>query len=207
NRGACHLDGGYVVYFEVNGPLTLDPLHFRSKPGWAVLDQNLLAAISAGGNCIFTSWTFLPGPVFKLPKFPRVSSVVSKILTVSWPAVEAMLALPPAFMKFHLPLLPHTKAIAQATGMPMDFGKFLQAGERGYNLERLFNLREGMGSKEDKLADRFTREALPGGGAPVDLSKMLPPYYRLRGWDAQGRPTKKTLARLDLADFAAQASV
>ncbi len=199
NRGACHLDGGYVVYFEVNGPLTLDPLHFRSKPGWAVLDQNLLSAISAGGNCIFTSWTFLPGPVFKLPEFPRVSSVVSRVLTVSWPAVEAILALPAALMKFHLPLLPHTRAIAQATGMPMDFGRFLAAGERGYNLERLFNLREGV--EPDRLPGRFTRETLPEGGGPVDLSKMLPAYYRLRGWDEHGRPTKRTLKRLDLRDF------
>ncbi|MEZ4549475.1 MAG: aldehyde ferredoxin oxidoreductase C-terminal domain-containing protein [Desulfobacterales bacterium] len=25
NRGACHLDGGYMIYFEINGPMTLDP--------------------------------------------------------------------------------------------------------------------------------------------------------------------------------------
>ncbi|MCK7466712.1 MAG: aldehyde ferredoxin oxidoreductase C-terminal domain-containing protein [Desulfosudis oleivorans] len=26
NRGACHLDGGYVIYFEATGPAILDPL-------------------------------------------------------------------------------------------------------------------------------------------------------------------------------------
>ena len=30
------------------------------------------------------------------------------------------------------------------------------------------------------------------------LEEMLPEYYRLRGWDAQGRPTKKKLAALGL---------
>ncbi|MBA4398251.1 MAG: aldehyde:ferredoxin oxidoreductase, partial [Syntrophus sp. (in: bacteria)] len=68
NRGACHLDGGYMIYFEATGPAILDPLHYRSKPGYTVLDQNLLSAISAGGNCLFTSWTFLPGILFKIPE-------------------------------------------------------------------------------------------------------------------------------------------
>ncbi|MBW1990320.1 MAG: aldehyde ferredoxin oxidoreductase family protein [Deltaproteobacteria bacterium] len=201
NRGGCHLDGGYVVYFEVNGPVTMDPLHFRSKPGWVVLDQNLLAAISAGGNCLFTSWTFLPPFVFKLPEHKLASSVVSKALTLSWPSIEVMLRLPPSLMKFNLPLLPHSKAIAQATGMAMDFGKFLQAGNRGYTLERLFNLREGV--EKDTLPKRFLKERLPEGPGPLDLSAMLPAYYSLRGWDENGRPKRKTLKKLDLEEFEA----
>lgn len=43
-RGACHLDGGYLVYFEISGPINLKPLHYRSKPSWVALDQDLLAA-------------------------------------------------------------------------------------------------------------------------------------------------------------------
>jgi aldehyde:ferredoxin oxidoreductase len=70
SRGACHLDGGYLIYLEVTGPVTLNPLHLRSKPGWVILDQNLLAAISAGGNCLFTSWTFVPGIAFTLVPLP-----------------------------------------------------------------------------------------------------------------------------------------
>jgi aldehyde:ferredoxin oxidoreductase len=202
NRGACHLDGGYVIYLEVTGPMTLDPLHFRSKPGWVILDQNLLAAISAGGNCLFTSWTFIPKPAFALTGHPLLSRMVSSLLTRSWPLVEGLLKLPPSWMKFHLPLLPHTRAIEQATGMAMDFGTFFQVGERGYLLERLFNLREGIGCRQDKLPARFTEEPLDTGGktSRVDLGRMLPQYYGLRGLDPNGIPLDRTLKRLDL-DF------
>ena len=160
NRGACHLDGGYMIYLEVSGPMTLDPFHFRSKPGWVILDQNLLAAISAAGNCLFTSWTFIPKPAYNLPQHKSLAKLVSKILTYTWPLIDAILNLPPAFMKFHLPFLPYSKAIKLATGMDIDFGKFTQIGDRGYTLERLFNLREGIGKEQDTLSKRFTHEPL-----------------------------------------------
>ncbi|MBI9085866.1 MAG: aldehyde ferredoxin oxidoreductase family protein [Desulfobacterales bacterium] len=202
NRGACHLDGGYMIYLEVTGPVTLDPLHLRSKPGWVILDQNLLAAISAGGNCLFTSWTFVPKPAFALAAHPVLSKIVSRLLTWSWPLIDGLLMLPPAMMKFHLPLLPHTRAIEQATGMSLNFGQFFQVGERGYLLERLFNLREGIGRSQDNLPGRFTREPLDMGkkASRVDLDQMLPIYYRLRGLDADGIPKPATLKRLGL-DF------
>ena len=203
NRGACHLDGGYMIYFEATGPAILDPLHYRSKPGYTVLDQNLLSAISAGGNCLFTSWTFLPGILFKIPESKIASWIATKVLTYSWLSVDLMLGLPPALMMFHLPMLPHTKAIKQATGMEMDFGKFLRMGARGYTLERLYNLREGFSAKDDTLPARFTdEEQIPGNAkTKVPMGKMMPKYYRLRGWDQHGVPTAKTLKSLDLEDI------
>ena len=200
SRGACHLDGGYLIYLEVTGPVTLNPLHLRSKPGWVILDQNLLAAISAGGNCLFTSWTFVPKIAFTLARFRWVAKAITWLMTLSWPGVDALLKIPPFFMKLHVPLLPHTKAIKQVTGMKMDFGRFSRAGERGYTLERLFNLREGIGKSSDTLPRRFTNEPLPGGKkkSVVPIEKMLPKYYRLRGWDTDGIPKEKTLKKLGL---------
>jgi len=103
-------------------------------------------------------------------------------------------------MKINLPVLPHSKFIRLATGMKMDFGRFLKAGARGYNLERLFNIREGIADSQDTLPQRFTDEPLIKGKpkTKVPLSKMLPPYYKLRGWDANGIPTTKTLKKLNL---------
>ncbi|HMA86513.1 MAG TPA: aldehyde ferredoxin oxidoreductase family protein [Desulfosalsimonadaceae bacterium] len=200
NRGACHLDGGYMAYFEVNGPMTLDPHHYRSKPSWTILDQNLLAAISAGGNCLFTAWTFVPAFAFKLPGHKIAAWIVSKVLTYTWFLISMLLMVPPAVMKINLPVLPHSKFIRLATGMKMDFGRFLKAGARGYNLERLFNIREGIAGSQDTLPQRFTDEPLIKGKpkTKVPLSKMLPPYYKLRGWDANGIPTAKTLKKLNL---------
>ena len=203
NRGACHLDGGYVIYFEATGPAILDPLHYRSKPGYVMLDQNLLAAISAGGNCLFTSWTFLPPILFKIPNSKLMSWLVTQILTYSWVSVELALKLPLYLMRYHLPMLPHSKALKLATGMDMDFGRFIRMGERGFTMERLYNTREGFSAKDDTLPRRFTHEEqIPGNAkTKVPLAKMLPKYYSLRGWDENGMPTPQTLKRLDMEDF------
>lgn len=208
SRGACHLDGGYMVYLEVSGPMTLDPFHYRSKPGWVILDQDLMAAVSAGGNCLFTSWTFVPSIAYKLPGYRILSAVVTQVLTYSWFLIDWMLKLPPWLQKFHLPLLPHSKFIKLATGMKMDYGRFARAGARGYTLERLFNLREGIRKDQDSLAKRFTDEPLIPGKKKtmVPLDKMLPKYYKLRGWDENGIPKPETLKKLDL-DFVDLAAV
>ena len=91
--------------------------------------------------------------------------------------------------------------------MKMDYGLFARVGARGYTMERLFNLREGIGKNEDTLAKRFTDDELIKGNPKtrVPLDKMLPKYYKLRGWDANGVPTPKTLKKLGL-DFVDPAS-
>jgi aldehyde:ferredoxin oxidoreductase len=202
NRGACHLDGGYMIYSEINGPLTLDPQHYKSKPSWTILNQNMMAAVSAGGNCLFTAWTFVTSFAYKLPNMKITSMVVSKILTHTWFLITLLLKTPPFMIKFNLPMLPHSKFIQLATGMKMNLGLFTRAGERGYNMERLFNLREGIRKDKDTLAKRFTDVPLQKGNekSKVPLKQMLPKYYKLRGWDKNGIPTQKTLDKLDL-DF------
>lgn len=77
-------------------------------------------------------------------------------------------------------------------------------GERIANLERLYNLREGFDRALDTLPERLVKELMPSGpsaGSRVDLEPMLDEYYRLMGWDPQGRPTPETLERLDLREY------
>jgi len=77
----------------------------------------------------------------------------------------------------------------------------MRVGERVWNLERLFNLRAGFTKKDDTLPKRMLREPMPEGpakGKTVPLEKMLGEYYRLRGWDTEGRPTKAKRAALGL---------
>ncbi|PKL35177.1 MAG: aldehyde:ferredoxin oxidoreductase [Spirochaetae bacterium HGW-Spirochaetae-1] len=202
SRGGCHLDGGYLIFFEATGPVTLDQFHYRSKPGWVTLDQDLLAVISAAGNCLFTSWTFVPGIAYKAPGHLLISKIITKVLTYSWPLINFTYTMPKGLMKFHLPMLPHTKAINYATGMKMDFGKFMMAGARGYTMEKLFNLREGIDKEFDTLAKRFTDVPLLANNkkSVVRLDKMIPKYYKLRGWDKNGIPKKKTLKKMGI-DF------
>ncbi|MCX5807752.1 MAG: aldehyde ferredoxin oxidoreductase family protein [Proteobacteria bacterium] len=68
-------------------------------------------------------------------------------------------------------------------------------GERIWNLEKLFNMRAGV--KEDTLPPRITTEPRVKNRV-VPLDKLLPEYYKMRGWDKNGVPTKKKLEELKL---------
>ena len=75
-------------------------------------------------------------------------------------------------------------------------------GERIWNLERQFNLMAGFTGADDTLPERILREPATSGtakGHVAELDKMLPEYYRLRGWDPGGVPESGTLRRLGLA--------
>ncbi len=74
-------------------------------------------------------------------------------------------------------------------------------GERIWNLERQFNMAAGLTAKDDTLPKRLLEEptkAGPAKGRVTELDKMLPEYYRIRGWSEEGVPTRETLDRLGL---------
>jgi len=88
-----------------------------------------------------------------------------------------------------------------ATGVELTLEELMKAGERIWNLEKLFNLKAGITGKDDRLPDRIVKEPLPSGpakGQVSKLDKMLPEYYELRGWDKDGVPTKAKLKELGL---------
>lgn len=77
----------------------------------------------------------------------------------------------------------------------------LEVGERIWNMERKYNMAAGLTGKDDTLPKRLLKEAAktgPAKGRVADLDKMLPEYYELRGWSADGVPTDETLSRLSL---------
>jgi aldehyde:ferredoxin oxidoreductase len=88
-----------------------------------------------------------------------------------------------------------------ATGIPYSDEELMKAGERIWNLEKLWNLKAGYTKKDDTLPPRLLNEPIPAGpskGEVSELHRMLPEYYKLRGWDDEGRPTKEKLAELGL---------
>jgi len=94
------------------------------------------------------------------------------------------------------PMLEH------ATGAGYSLEECLKVGERIWNLERLFNLKAGLSGKDDTLPPRILHEGIPAGpakGMVGKLAEMLPEYYKLRGWDGSGVPTKAKLKELALA--------
>ena len=99
-----------------------------------------------------------------------------------------------------------SKVIYYNTGLEMSPLDIWTVGERGYNIERLFNIREGLTRKDDWLVDRYFDEQTTRGtpavqGKSIDrekFKKMIDEYYQHHGWDENGVPTPETLSRLGL---------
>jgi aldehyde:ferredoxin oxidoreductase len=92
------------------------------------------------------------------------------------------------------------------TGFGLGVEDLERIGERIVNLERAFNVREGIGRKDDRLPHRVMHEPIPFGPSkgrycpPDELDRMLDQYYALRGWTREGVPTRERLAALGLED-------
>lgn len=103
------------------------------------------------------------------------------------------------------------KVIYYNTGLEFTPEQIWTVPERCNNLERLFNLREGLTRcdpiKGDTLNHRYFDEPCRRGapdviGACIDREKfdhMLQEFYEHHGWDENGVPTAETLERLELA--------
>lgn len=95
------------------------------------------------------------------------------------------------------------RALKATTGMKLTERSLRLAGERIVNLNRMFNVREGIRRADDSLPERLTKEPAPGGpskGQVVELDRMLDEYYRLRGWDLKtGLPKVAKLRELGLS--------
>jgi aldehyde:ferredoxin oxidoreductase len=99
-----------------------------------------------------------------------------------------------------------------ATGMPITAAELKKAGERIENLARLFNVREGIGTREhDTLPYKIMNAPLPdtiAKGACVSNEEFqlgLDDYYEVRGWTKEGIPTAEKLNELGLQQFASMA--
>jgi aldehyde:ferredoxin oxidoreductase len=117
-------------------------------------------------------------------------------------------------------LLPNDVApgLAAVWEEPLTGDDLLQIGERIVNLERLYNVRQGLSRADDQLPARFVEEVVPlysferdpesgslqqsaepvGQAQLYDFEAMLDRYYDLRGWSRDGIPTPETLERLGL---------
>ena len=79
----------------------------------------------------------------------------------------------------------------------------MKTAERGITLARIFNIREGLSAKDDKLPVRFYTSPAEGPlkGVSVDpdqLAEAQKIYYQMLGWDESGVPTYARLVELDI---------
>ena len=96
------------------------------------------------------------------------------------------------------------KWINLITGWNMTMEELLTAGETGYTLRRMYNVRCGISRKDDTLPPRILNQPRGEGGCGdrvPPLNEMLVPYYEAKGWDEFGIPTDETLKRLDIFEI------
>ncbi len=201
NRGGCHLNGGYLALFESVGVIEVDRQTPKGKAELTVMFQNLMEAISACGFCLFTCYAVIPAFLFSLGSTHWVTKLVNKLLLGVRAVLRPIWWLMPGLLPFNtMYLAPQSAVLGMVTGMKMTTGKLMQIGERGYNTERLFSLREGLTGADDALPARLTDELQEADkpDSKVPLDKMLPMYYRVRGWDKNGVPTARKKKQLGI---------
>lgn len=91
--------------------------------------------------------------------------------------------------------------VAAACGKEFTLENLNEIGERIWNLERDFNNKAGFTAKDDTLPKRLLTEPAktgPAKGLVNKLPEMLPKYYEIRGWDANGQLKAETRKRLGL---------
>ncbi|MEM2104963.1 MAG: aldehyde ferredoxin oxidoreductase family protein [Candidatus Bathyarchaeia archaeon] len=101
-----------------------------------------------------------------------------------------------------------TKLYNLVTGAEMTTQEMKMAGERINNLARVFNVREGLGRKDDSLPWKVMNQPVtdegPSKGAYVtqeELDLLLDDYYEARGWTREGVPTVAKLKELGMDDL------
>ena len=85
-----------------------------------------------------------------------------------------------------------SQVINALTGLDCDQEKLCQIAANVTDNTRRFNLREGVTAKDDTLPPRFMQEPIGENKQHLitreELQTMVSDYYRLRGWDQEGRP-------------------
>lgn len=184
NRGGCHLSA-YMVSLEILTGL-LHPFRTGAKAEFVRFLESLTCGINSLQTCQFTLYAYLlEAPLTKYtPRF------LLAFLMQHFPKIALRLT----FFR------PYPRLWAAATGKRMSSAGFLAAGDRIHVLERWMNTREGVSRSDDTLPDRLLRQPREDDatGRTVPLEEMLEGYYRLRGYDRNGIPTRRTLRKLGI---------
>jgi len=92
---------------------------------------------------------------------------------------------------YHIHNLPHI--ISHATGIDIDESELWEIARRNRNLVRAINVRRGLRRKDERPPENHWKKRFPEYEA-----ELLDEYYKFKGWNNQGIPTKATLDRYGL---------
>jgi len=92
---------------------------------------------------------------------------------------------------YHIHNLP--QFISAATGLDIDEAELWKIAKRNRTLIRAINIRRGMRRIDEKPPEDHWKKRFPEYEA-----KLLDEYYKFKGWNNEGIPTKESLHELDL---------
>lgn len=181
NRGGCHLSAAMFaleVYFGLLNPHTT-----RAKIPFVNFFEGLNTAVNSLDTCMFTLYAYvLEALVVRLTPKPLLAFTMQNLPKIALQLIDVTV---------------YSKMYQAITGLKLSQKEFLKAGHRIHTLERFMNTREGISRKDDVLPGRFLNEGrdCDPKKQTVPLDKMLDAYYKQRGYDQNGIPTRKTLEK------------
>ncbi|MDW7669137.1 MAG: aldehyde ferredoxin oxidoreductase family protein [Bacillota bacterium] len=199
-------DGSYRLADSYGKPefsMTVKKLEMPAYDPRGVQGQGLTYATSNRGGCHVRGYLVSP-EILGLPEqLDRLSSEgkgqwgkIFQDLTASIDSLGMCL-----FTSFALGAEDYADYYNAICGTDHDANSIFEAGDRIYNIEKLFNLEAGIKPEEDTLPKRLLEEGIiegPSKGNVSKLSEMLPKYYAERGWTKEGIPTDEKLKALGL---------
>lgn len=158
-------------------------------------------AVSNRGGCHTRAYLVAP-EILRKPKAIDPYTLAgkaghTKIFQDRFAAVDSLVVCKFAF--FGVGEEEYANILSAVTGVDYTSEDLMLVGERIWNVERVYNLREGFSKDDDILPERFFEDVV--NGRVIDREEFLKTrdeYYRMRGWDENGVPTKRTLGRLGI---------
>ena len=175
-------------------------LEFPAYEPRANYGMGLAYATSERGGCHMRAFTMFAEDPFDLKALARMVVDGQNFCTIKWSMCVC---------DFWGTVNPEILADLLTAGLgeevkPEDLAR---AGERIWNLTRLFNLRAGFSVDDDALPEKMMNLPLEKGShdgrvfKKEDFESARSMYYDMRGWDEKGVPSGEKLAELGLDEF------
>jgi len=199
-------DGSYRLAEAYGAPELSMTVKKQELPAYdprGVQGHGLQYATSNRGGCHVRGYMISPEILGAPEKLDRFSLDGKALWTKIFQDLTALIdsAGVCLFTSFALGAEDYAELLSALTGTEYTAETVLEAGERIWNQEKLFNLKAGIEPSEDTLPKRLLETEIPDGpskGWVHKLSALLPEYYQLRGWTEEGIPGAQKLKDLDL---------
>jgi aldehyde:ferredoxin oxidoreductase len=208
--GALLAEGSYRLAARAGRPdlsMTVKKLEIPGYDPRASFTQALGYMTSPSGACHLrggyaVSLAFFGGTK-EIPRFSLLQSPIAVLNMQNKGILQDSLGVC-RFTGFAFDVGPWARMMTGVTGMDFSEGKLEEIANRIAALERLFNVEAGATRDDDLLPPRFAEVPIRVGNRDVVVSaeaqnRMRADYYKVRGWEASGRPGDAQLRALRIA--------